>query len=463
MEPAMWQPALRKSSKPIYEQLIDAMEGDVASGALPPGAQLPPQRDLAYRLKVGVGTVTKAYAEARRRGLLTATVGRGSFIAGAPGDIRVAGRDPTIDFSRNISPATAAAARLGDAFLALRRRADFADHLSYAPPTGHTAHRRAGANWLARSAGFTGADWQRLVVCEGGQHALALAFSSLCRPGDTVMTEAATFFGMKALAEQLGFGLVGLAMDEQGLLPDALDRAAAAGSKILYTIPTLQNPTGRMMGAKRRADIAKIARDRHLTIVEDDAYGHFAQGDASPPAIATLAPERTFYIATLSKTLAPGLRCGYLVAPDDDRFERVVRTVRALSYAPASFGALIGTQWIEDGTADDIATSVKAEIVARTKLARQILGKVIEGPYVAAAPHVWLPMSELKAERVAGRALRSGVAVTPPSAPIVKAGEVAGLRLCVGAPPDMAALERGLRVIESALSDAPAESGRDVV
>jgi len=459
----MWQPALRKSSKPIYEQLIDALINDVASGALPPGAQLPPQRDLAYRLKIGVGTVTKAYAEARRRGLLTATVGRGSFIAGASGEVPATERDRIIDFSRNLSPTTAAAARLGDTLLALRRRADLAEHLSYAPPAGHTAHRRAGAQWLARSAGFTGADWQRLVVCEGGQHALALAFSSLCRAGDTVMTEAATFFGMKALAEQLGIRLLGLKMDEQGLLPEALDHAASAGNKILYTVPTLQNPTGRVMGAKRRAEIAKIARERNLIVVEDDVYAPFARGEVALPAIVTLAPERTFYIATLSKMIAPGLRCGYLLAPDDEHFDRVIRTVRAYSYAPASFGALIGTQWIEDGTADDIATSVKTEIVARTRLARQIFGNAIEGPYLAAAPHVWLPMSELKAERIAGRALRGGVAVTPPSAPIVDAREIAGLRLCIGAPADMTTLERGLRVIEAALSDSPSESGRDVV
>jgi DNA-binding transcriptional MocR family regulator len=449
----MWHPALRQGSKPIHDQLIDALARDVASGALATGTRLPPQRDLAYRLKIGVGTVTKVYAEARRRGLLTATVGRGSFIAGqtAPAD----DRDTLIDFSHNLSPFAPATARLGDALAALRRRADLADHLSYAPPAGMTSHRQAGAKWIASSADSVNADWRRLIVCGGGQHAMTLAFASLCKSGDTVMTEAATFFGMKTLAEQLGIRLQGLKMDEQGLLPDALDRAAAAGAKILYTIPTLQNPTGRLMGLKRRSEIAAIARKRDLIVVEDDVYAPFARGDGGAPAVAALAPERTFYIASLSKMIAPGLRCGYLLTPDEERFERVIRTVRAFSYSPAAFGALIGTQWIEDGTADAIAATVKRDVVARLELATRVLGQAIEGPHVKAAPHVWLPMNELKAERVAGAALRGGVAVTPPSAPIVDAREIAGLRLCIGAPADIAALERGLRVVADALSDTP--------
>src|SRR5262249_33390608 len=150
---------------------------------------------------------------------------------------------------------------------------------------------QAGRKWVAASADFSDADWRRLVVCAGGQHALTLAFASLCKAGDTVMTEAATFFGMKALAEQLGLSLMGLKMDEQGLLPDALDRAAAGGAKILYTIPTLQNPTGRVMSLKRRSDIAAVARKRDLVIVEDDVYGPFARRDNGAPAIAALAPE----------------------------------------------------------------------------------------------------------------------------------------------------------------------------
>src|SRR5262245_22326711 len=122
----MWRPKLKRGDAPIHEQLIDALTRDVAAGALPTGAQLPPQRDLAYDLKLGAGTVTKVYAEARRRGLITAHVGRGSFIAGtAP----MEQSDAPIDLLHNVVRHGAAFARLDTALQALRKRADIADHI----------------------------------------------------------------------------------------------------------------------------------------------------------------------------------------------------------------------------------------------------------------------------------------------------------------------------------------------
>jgi DNA-binding transcriptional MocR family regulator len=217
----------------------------------------------------------------------------------------------------------------------------------------------------------------------------------------------------------------------------------------------LQNPTGRVMSLKRRNEIAAIARKHDLTTVEDDIYGPFAKGEASPP-LAALVPERTFYVTSLSKAIAPGLRTGYLLTPDEEGLEKVINAVRAFSYSPASFGPLIATQWIEDGTADTIIAEVKRDVVARVELARRVLAGAIEGPYVKAAPHIWLPMSELKAERVSNAVLRGGVAVTPASAPIIDGKHISGLRLCIGAPSDLTTLERKLKIVTAALSDSPA-------
>ena len=453
-----WSPVLPAGDAPIYERLVELLRADIASGHLTAGARLPPQRDLAHRLGLGLGTVTRAYVEAEKAGLVEAHVGRGSFVRGG-----AAARPPSspdnslINLAQNIAPCRPAQARLADTLARLRRRGDLTDHLAYAPVAGMEAHRRAGAAWLERSAGLVGADWSRLVVCAGAQQGLALAFGAVARWGETVLCEASTFYGVKALAEHMGYGLKGLPLDAQGLRPDALDEAAATGAyKVLMVQPTLQNPTGRIMSAGRRAQIVAVARKHDLMIIEDDIYAVYAPG--APPAFALLAPERTLHVSGVSKSLAPGLRTGFLITPPGEVLERVLRAVRALAYAPPGFGALIATQWIEDGTADAIVAESVAELTARVALARAILGAAMETPMSASAPHVWLPMSELEAERLAGRALRGGVEVTPPSAPVVAPGLTTGVRLSLGAAPDRQTLERGLRIVAAAVADVDERS-----
>lgn len=455
---SVWTPTLQDGDAPIYERLVDALRADLAAGTLAAGARLPPQRDLAHRLGLGLGTVTRAYVEAEKAGLVEAHVGRGSFVRGAPAAKSTRPVDGgLINLSHNIAPNGPANARLADTLGRLRRRSDLLDHLAYAPPAGLEGQRRAAAGWLERTGGMVGADWTRLVCTAGAQQALALAFGAVARPGDTVLCEASTFYGVKALAEHMGYGLKGLAMDEQGLRPDALDEAAATGAFRAVSIqPTLQNPTGRIMSAGRRAQIVAMARKHDLMILEDDIYAVYAP--EPPPPFAVLAPERTFHVSGVSKSLAPGLRTGFLITPPGDALDRVLRAVRALNYAPPSFGGLIATQWIEDGTADAIVAEVVAEMTARLTMARTLLAGAIEAPMSASAPHLWLPMSELEAERLAGRALRAGVELTPPSAPIVAAGAVTGVRLCLGAARDGQELEHGLRIVAAALADTDERS-----
>ncbi|PTS83858.1 aminotransferase class I/II-fold pyridoxal phosphate-dependent enzyme, partial [Caulobacter sp. HMWF009] len=226
--------------------------------------------------------------------------------------------------------------------------------------------------------------------------------------------------------------------------------------RAVYLLPTLQNPTGRIMGATRRGEIVALARRLDLWLIEDDVYGIYAPD--APPPLAVLAPERTFHVSGVSKSLAPGLRAGFLMVPPGDFFERVLRAVRALAYAPPSFGGMIAGQWIEDGTADQIAAEVRDEVTARMALARRILGPALEAPASLSAPHLWLPMAELEAERLAGRALRAGAELTPPGAPVVEAGLETGVRLCLGAARDREDLERGLHIVAAALAGTDARS-----
>ena len=137
--------------------------------------------------------------------------------------------------------------------------------------------------------------------------------------------------------------------------------------------------------------------------------------------------------------------------------------VRVATYAPPAFGGLIATQWIEDGGADAILAETRDEARVRMAMARDLLGAAMAPVHAEAAPHIWLPMSELEAERLAGRALRGGAEVTPPSAPVVEAGPESGVRVCLGAAPDRETLRRGLEIVAGALSSEVSERSRAVI
>jgi DNA-binding transcriptional MocR family regulator len=157
---------------------------------------------------------------------------------------------------------------------------------------------------------------------------VAIALASVCRPGDTIIAEAATFTGLKSLASQMDYRLAPTALDAQGLTPEALDRVAAeTGARACYVLPS-HNPTARIMGEARRREIVEVARERDLILIEDDLYGAYAMELGLTP-LARLAPERCFHATSLSKTVSPGLRAGYLVTPDAAAHERTLSALHA--------------------------------------------------------------------------------------------------------------------------------------
>ena len=418
----------------------------------------------ARRLGIGVGTVTRAYAEAERIGLLSSAVGRGTFVARAAsasqepaGHGRLDDVGGVIDLTLNLQENSLAAEHIAGALARLPLRPDFAENLTAAPHAGIDWHRQTLAGWLRKTARFDGLDWRRLLITTGAQHAMAIVVATLCRPGDVVLTEAATFSGFRALAEHRGLRCVGVAMDREGLSPAALEAAVVAtGSCTLYVMPALQNPTTRTMSRQRREEIVRIVRAHDLTVIEDDVYAPlaFAQGEAPPDLVplASLAPERTCYLSSASKAIAMGLRVGVLIAPDEARFAAFTRTMRADCYAASSIASLLTCQLIKDGQADAILGAVAQEASSRMALAQRMLGDSVEAPSFRTSLHAWLPMPELRAERLANGALRRGVILTPPASFQVDGELCSGVRLCLNAVrrPE---LDRALRVVRSALAD----------
>lgn len=208
---------------------------------------------MALALGVDLTTVTRAYAEARRRGLIDARVGQGTFVSETT--TRAASSVSVlldIDLSMNLPPQPVEAnldLRIAQGLDAIRSHSGFSAFLSYTRPGGSADEREAGAEWLKLRVSQATAD--RIVVFPGTQAIIFNALQVLTSPGDVLVTEALTFPGLKAAAARLNVNLVGVAMDTEGARPDALEEACRKHkAKAVYLVPTQQNPTTATMGTE---------------------------------------------------------------------------------------------------------------------------------------------------------------------------------------------------------------------
>ena len=446
----MWLPKLESRRGPKYRAIADAIDEDVQNGALRAGTRLPPHRDLADHLGVTVTTITRAYSEAARRGLTSGHVGRGTFIRGSEPDERAAESAP-FDLTINFLMPDKEVANLQPR-LFQRRVLPWTQILGYVPAKGHLRHRQAMAAWLARG-GLT-VDPDQLVLTGGAQHGLASAFSALLKPGDTLLTEELTYAGTRALAQQQRLKLRGVAMDGEGLRPDALEAACrATRARVLYCMPRLQNPTSAIMSERRRRQIAAVAEKHRLTVVEDDVYG-FLSPEKAP--LAALIPQRTVFVTSLSKSLFPGMRLGCVAAPPDI-LERVTGAVWTTMIMASPIGADLLSSWIEDGTAARIAEWKRHEVAARQTMARRLL----EGQRMQThpgSPHIWLHLpARWTADAFVSHTRAAGVIVNPSTQFATQQAEQAprAVRICLGPPRTRPGLEQALGIIRQALASQP--------
>lgn len=451
----IWSPDITLRSGARYRAIADALAEDLGRGKLLPGQRLPTHRDLAARLNLTVGTISRAYAEAERRGLVRGEVGRGTFVCDPerhgdlPGAAAAAGG--LVDLALNLSLA-ADDPDLAGALRQLLKQPDLAALLSYPQQAGSERYRQAGADWIGRHGLSVTSD--RIVITAGAQHAITMALSALCRPGQTVLTEALTYPGLKTAAELLGLTLVPVAMDGQGLLPDALDREAKSlPGHVLYCMPTLHNPTTATMSTERREQIATVVRRHRLQVIEDDVHGLLAADDLFP--LASLVPEATVYIASTSKLLAGGLRVAFMAAPLE-LVERLRFAVSASLWALPALNVEVAARWIADGTAAVIAERKRQEAAARQELARQLLpaGSVRSA---ARSYFLWLELPEpWRSERFVSAARALGVAVAPAEAFVVEPAEApAAVRVSLSASRERSTLAGGLRTLAGLLERGP--------
>ncbi|MGY2397794.1 aminotransferase-like domain-containing protein [Pseudomonas sp. SDO5271_S396] len=435
-----------------YKSLVDRFAEDIRSGKMPPGTRLPTHRQLAADHGLALATASRVYTELESMGLVSGETGRGTFVreislppGQGSGQMSVAAGMLDLNFNYPSLPGQADLLRTALRQLALS--GDLEALLRYQPHAGRLHERAAMARHLL-SRGLTLAAEQVLLV-SGAQHGLAVTMMALLKPGDVIAVDALTYSGFKVLAETLHLEIVAIPVTASGPDLDHLQQLCRRRTvRAVYSMPTLHNPLGWVLDKAQRERLVTIARQHNLMIIEDAAYAFLA--DDAPPPLASLAPERTVYVGGLSKSVATGLRVGFVSAPA--AWVKVLeRTIMATTWNVPGVMSAIAVAWIEDGTVARLEAQKRKDARARQALATQVLAGL---PYTRhpSSYFLWLPLpEEARADQIAMALQRDNVSVSTAEPFAVSAQVPHALRLALGSV-DMPALREALlkvrRVVE---------------
>ncbi|MGE7370405.1 PLP-dependent aminotransferase family protein [Neorhizobium sp. NPDC001467] len=454
MTETIWTPQLSTREGPIYLSIADALGRDIANGRLAEGARLPTQRKLADSLGIDFTTVSRAYAEARDRGLIEGKVGQGTFVRSRRGVRAAQQPSGVVDMSMNLPP------RFSDPVIERRMwegMNELQQHgmdlmVRYQEPGGIMDDRTVAASWLSRR--MPGVSPHRVLIASGAQGALHAVLSVLTEPGDVICVEELTYPGLRSIASHLRVEMVSLEMDGEGLVTEAFEQACKDKKpKALYCMPTLHNPTTRTMPIDRRRSVVDIAERYRVPIIEDDAYSSLI---AEPlPSLASMQPEIVYHVASLSKCLSPALRVAFVAVPEV--YTHVVaNAIRASASIVSPLTSALACQWIETGVADAVRGAIVKETMKRLDIVKTCLPYDFESS--PGGFHVWLNVPEPWTRNELATKLRligTGV-VTSEAFAIESAPEA--VRLALGAPVNLEDLTRALRGMSDLLAKRPAFS-----
>ncbi|MDR5858895.1 PLP-dependent aminotransferase family protein [Halomonas eurihalina] len=447
---------------PKYLAIARALSEAIRQGELTPGTRLPPHRQLADTLGVSVQTVSRAYSQAEKMGLVQARTGSGTWI-NALDDTRESAylrnseprpEDALIDLSiaHPVCP-PGHHLRFRETLALLAEQAS-PDVVTASRPIAGLPHQRERASeWLSRRLGVPGEPDDR-ILCNGAAHGLLLAISTVVQHGDLVLTEALTDHGLIALSRTLGFQLRGVAIDDQGALPEALDIACQRFKpRGVCLTPTQLNPTGATMSEERRDAIAEVLERHGVWLIEDDVHALLEAPGLTP--LTARVPHQGFHVTSLTKATVPGLRAGYLSVPRGQLHHTLPR-MRATTWMATPLIFEIADAWIADDTLEHMASEQRELLAERQRLASRLLS----GHEHTARPtglHVWLALpTAWRTEELQQQAEQEGVAITT-AVPFMVEQTAAPrrVRLSVGAESDIERFEEGLKRLANLLGEAP--------
>ncbi|MBZ9569218.1 MULTISPECIES: PLP-dependent aminotransferase family protein [Modicisalibacter] len=450
------------SQGPKYLAIARALSEAIRQGELTPGTRLPPHRQLADALGVSVQTVSRAYAQAEKMGLVQARVGSGTWINTLDdnreaeylrtGEPRTESALIDLSIAHPVCPPTHHL-RFRETLAALAEQASPEVISASRPIAGLSYQRERAGYWLRDRLGVPG-DVEERILCNGASHGLMLAIATVVQHGDLVLTEALTDHGLIALSRTLGFQLRGVAIDDEGVMPDALDTACRRfRPRAVCLTPTQLNPTGATLSEARRDAIAEVLSRHGVWLIEDDVHALLESPGLTP--LTARLPRQSFHVTSLTKATVPGLRAGYLTVPRGQLHHALPR-LRATTWMATPLILEIADAWLADGTVEALAGEQRELLAERQQLAaRRLDGHVFASR--ASSLHVWLTLPDAwRAEELRQQAEQEGVAITASQPFMVEQTPAPRrVRLSLGAEPDPERLDRGLELVARLLNEAP--------
>lgn len=449
----IWIPTLANTAKPLYKKLADAIEQAIIDKVLAPQQKLPPQRQLADTLGVTIGTITRGYNEAERRGIVIARVGSGTYVKQQQAPIYLSPKitEQAYDLRSANAPMGLQLEMMTLGLAELAAEKNTIKHcLRYQAEDGMPHQRTNLVNWLSQRD--IHCDEKQVLFTNGGQHAITLALNTCCLAGDTVLAEGLSFPGISIACQQQQLRCIGLAMDDDGITPTSLLAAIKQSHpRILYLTAQFQNPTCSQMSLNRKRQILSICQQHQLIIIEDDVQ--FLPYQDKTPSFYQLDPKSTIYISSFSKSFSGGLRIGYLITNATLR-EKIKLSLRANCWTLPPLTIELVSRWLSNGKMAQLERWLAEEMTARNA----ILQKELAGFEIKFHIHgynAWLTLPETwRAVDFVNYAEQHKVLVrAAESYAVGRFPAPQNIRLCVCAPENKEKLKEALIILKQCLNN----------
>jgi DNA-binding transcriptional MocR family regulator len=451
----------RDAKLSLTRQLADVFAAAIASGELGPGAKLPTTRELAEIAGINQLTAGRCYRRLQDQGLVVSAVGRGTFVRAAarsaadtadlswqtyalgPPRDGYAGRvlseaaehaGSTRLVALSVGYPSSEQIPLAELEDAVRETLDAQALASfeYCPIEG-AEELRAQLATLGRARGLDD-DADNILVTTGGRQALTLAARAVLRPGDVVACESPTYMGLLEALRATGASVMPVAVDEQGFDVQALERLLRRRELRMVALqPRGHNPTGRDMSEERRTRLLELAARHGIFVLEDAVYADLRYDGVDLGSLRALDPAHVIYVDSLSKTVAPGLRAGWIAA-SGPVLDRIIAEKRDDDAHCATLPQLVAARFLAAGHYPEQVARARQLYRARRDALLESLDNELRGVASFTRPsaggHVWVTLDHPRDDQELYRAaIAAGVSYVPGPAMLVEPPRATHLRL----------------------------------